>query len=145
MDNGEKFPNLNTPNAIKNRFSGDRAVINGKKGNQKRTENLRISKLLQSLLLTNASSELAKNIIKESGVELKGKKVKNKEVLAMAIMQQALAGNFKMTQLLLKIIGEMPTDITMFNVEAQKQDLEYLVDAIKGVEYGEEQKDTKKD
>lgn len=143
MDNSEKFPNLNTPNAIKNRFSGEMAVECGKKGNKKRSENLQIKKLLQSLLLTNANSELAKSIIKESGVKQKKSNVKNKEVLAMSIMQQALSGNYKMTQLLLKIIGEMPTDATMFNAEAQKQDLQVLVNAIKGVNEGEGNKEGK--
>lgn len=136
MDNSEKYPNLNTPNAIKNRFSGERAVAEGKKGNKKRSDNIQLKKLLIKYLQDTATSSVASTVMQEVGV--KKRTVKNKEVLAHSMILQALGGNFKMTQLLIKMIGELPNDNTAFNIENQKQDLETIVNALKGVDDGTE-------
>lgn len=131
MNSEKEYPNLNTPNAIKNRFSGERAVELGKKGNKKRSENIQLKKLLIKALQDKATSNIAVDIMKQAGVEKKG--AKNKEVLAQSIILQALGGNFKMTQLLIKMIGELPNDNTAYNIENQKHDLDTIVNALKGV------------
>lgn len=131
MNSEKEYPNLNTPNAIKNRFSGERAVELGKKGNKKRSENIQLKKLLIRALQDKATSSIAVDVMKQAGVEKKG--VKNKEVLAQSIILQALGGNFKMTQLLIKMIGELPNDNTAYNIENQKHDLDTIVNALKGV------------
>lgn len=131
MNSEKEYPNLNTPNAIKNRFSGERAVELGKKGNKKRSENIQLKKLLIRALQDKATSSIAVDVMKQAGVEKKS--VKNKEVLAQSIILQALGGNFKMTQLLIKMIGELPNDNTAYNIENQKHDLDTIVNALKGV------------
>lgn len=142
MNSEKEYPNLNTPNAIKNRFSGERAVELGKKGNKKRSENIQLKKLLIKALQGKAESDIAKEIMKQSGVEASQRRsVKNKEVLAQSIILQALGGNFKMTQLLIKMIGELPNDNTAFNIENQKHDLDTIVNALKGVNDDEQEDD----
>ena len=72
-------------------------------------------------------------------MEKKG--VKNKEVFAQSIVLQAIGGNFKMAQLLIKMIGELPNDNTAFNIENQKHDLDTIVNALKGVNDDEQEDD----
>lgn len=139
MNSEKEYPNLNTPNAIKNRFSGERAVELGKKGNKKRSENIQLKKLLIRALQDKATSSIAVDVMKQAGVEKKG--VKNKEVFAQSIVLQAIGGNFKMAQLLIKMIGELPNDNTAFNIENQKHDLDTIVNALKGVNDDEQEDD----
>lgn len=146
MENGEKYPNLNTPNAIKARFSGERAVKCGRNGNKKRSENIAMRKMIISLLQDKARSDIAMEVMKMAGYDKKDAvKVKNKEVIANAILLNSMQGSYKHTELLLKLIGEMPTDTTTFNIEAQKNDLSMLVEAIKGVKEDGTEKSNKKE
>ena len=76
--------------------------------------------------------------MKQSGMDTRtATKKKNKDAIVQAMLLQALNGNYKYTELILKIIGEMPTDNTSFNSENQKQDLMMIVQAIGGVKYEE--------
>lgn len=139
MDNKETYPNLNTPNAIKNRFSGERAVECGKKGNKARSDNIKVKKTLINLLQDKVRSNIGIEIFKQSGMDTRtAGKQKNKDAIVQAMLLQALSGNYKYTELILKIIGEMPADNTAFNSENQKQDLQMIVEAIGGVKYAEE-------
>ena len=62
MNDKKEYPNLNTPNAIKNRFSGERAVEEGKKGNKKRSENIQLKKLLIKMIGELPNDNTAYNI-----------------------------------------------------------------------------------
>lgn len=137
MANKEKYPNLTTPKAVENRFqSGEEAVEKGRKGGKKRVENANIRKILMTLLQDKANSEITKKIFQETGTQIKAPK--NKDAVACAILLNALSGSSKFTELLLKIIGEMPNETININNEKQDENLNNIVLALKGVKYAEE-------
>lgn len=131
------YPNLTTPKAVANRFkSGEMAVKNGQKGAKKRIENIKIRKIVMNLMQDKANSELAKQIFKRVGKDNKAQT--NKDAVACSILVNALSGSVKYTELLLKIIGEMPNETININNEKQDENLSNIVLALKGVKYAEE-------